>query len=529
MSLTSFTFILFCLGVTVVYFLFPRKWQWTVLLAASLIFYWLYAGMQSMFIVITGLTTWFATRRMCAIQARQKQHLKEHKLDKEAKSAYKKQQTRRRKLWLIGTLLLNFGILCFFKYFNFMLASINSFIDVLHGSARLSLVDNLIIPLGISFYTFQTMGCLIDTYWQKYEPERNFFKFLLFVSFFPQLTQGPISKYNELAPQLYAPHVFSYHNFSYGCQRMMWGFLKKMVIADRLIYYVQEITGNYSEYAGPLVLFGAFLYALQIYADFSGYMDIVCGLSEIWGIRLTENFNRPYFSKSIAEYWRRWHISLGVWFKDYLYYPIAVSGFARKLGKVGKKRLGNHVGKLLPATFALVVVWFTTGLWHGASWSYILWGGFNGLIIIFSMQMEPLYEKAKHALHINESAWLWRAFQTLRTFLLVTMIKVFPEVGSLDDCFGFWRQIFTGWTTNSANSLSWQIQEFHDHDYLIFALAAILIFVTSMIQRKQPLREFVGKWNICARYALFLAMFFAIIVFGVSVAGGAGEFLYAQF
>ena len=533
MSLTSFSFILFCAAVTLFYFLVPKKYQWGVLLIASMTFYMIFTGFQSIYIVITALSTWYATRQMVAIDRHQKQYLKEHKaeLTKEEKSAFKKAQARKRKAWLVGTLLLNFGILCFFKYFNFLLSSLNTVLELLRTGQQVGLLYHLIIPLGISFYTFQTMGCLIDTYWQKYEPEANFFKFLLFVSFFPQLTQGPINKYEDLAGQLTAEHKFDYHNFSYGCQRILWGYLKKMVIADRLFFYVSEITGNYQDYVGPVVLLGAFMYALQIYADFSGYMDIVCGLCQVWGIRLTENFMRPYFSKSIAEYWRRWHISLGVWFKDYIYYPIAVSGFARTLSKKGKKLFGNHIGKLLPATAALVVTWLTTGLWHGASWAYIVWGGVNGLIIIFSMQMEPLYEKTKRALRINESAWLWRAFQTLRTFLLVTLIKVFPEVGGLRDGLGFWRQMLVDWQipTSLAQIKGWMIPSHREHDYVIFLLGALLIFVTSLIQRKQPLRDFVAKWPRVLRYALFIGMFYVILIYGVSVADGAGVFMYAQF
>lgn len=530
MTLTSLRFILFSLLVVAAYYILPKRSRWCVLLAASLVFYAMFSGWRCVYILLTAVATYLAVRRMCAIAQAQQSYLRTHKqeLSREARSTYKKKQVRRRRAWLIAALLFDFGLLCFFKYYNFLASSLDALFLRVGLGVQVPVLSDLVIPLGISFYTFQTVGCLVDTYWQKYEPERNFGKFLLFVSFFPQLTQGPISKYEDLAPQLFRGNDFTYHNFSYGCQRMMWGYFKKMVLADRLAPYVAEITANYTAYSGPSVVLGAFLYALQIYADFSGYMDIVCGLCEILGIRLTENFNRPYFSKSVAEYWRRWHISLGVWFKEYLYYPIAVSSLARKLGKNGKKILGSHIGKLLPATFALIIVWFTTGLWHGASWAYLIWGGMNGVIIIFSMQMEPVYAACKRGLRIREDTWLWRAFQTVRTFLLVVMIKIFPEVGTLSDGWGFWKQMFCGWKM-PAKLGDWLIPQVHAGDYKIFLVGALVIFVTSLLQRKRPLRDRLAGCTVVVRYLFWVGLFFVIVFFGVSVANGAGGFLYAQF
>lgn len=368
MSLTSIYFIIFIIALVAIYYVVPKRTQWVVLLVASVIFYCMAGIKNFIYICITGASTYIATRLMQLITKDQKRVLKENvkTLSKEQKALIKKKNKQKRKTVMVITLILNFGILCFFKYFHFALEQVNAIVTVFGGSPIQDSV-RLLIPLGISFYTFQTMGYLIDVYWDKCDAEGNFFKVLLFVSFFPQVIQGPISDFNQLKLQLFSQHSFKYQNYSRGCQRMLWGFFKKMVIANTLSPYVQDVFSHYVDYSGITVLIGAFLYSIQIYADFSGYMDIVCGLCEIMDIKLTENFNRPYFSKSIAEYWRRWHISLGAWFKTYIYYPIAVAKWNQKLGRILQQRFGKVFGQTVPASIALVIVWLTTGLWHGAS------------------------------------------------------------------------------------------------------------------------------------------------------------------
>ena len=529
MSLTSIQFLLFLSVLVVLYYLIPKRFQWILLLFASLIFY-CFAGIQhAIYILITATSTYAATRWMQKITNQQKQYLKAHKetLSKEDKSLIKKQNNTKRKAILIGTLVLNFGILCVFKYCHFALAQLNAVLSAL-GRGQIEDTLQLIIPLGISFYTFQTMGYLVDVYWNKYPAETNYAKVLLFVSFFPQITQGPISDFKQLTTQLFAEHSFTYHNYSWGCQRILWGFFKKMVLANMLSPYVQDVFANYASYAGITVLIGAFLYSIQIYADFSGYMDIVCGLCEILGIQLTENFERPYFSKSIAEYWRRWHISLGAWFKTYVYYPIAVAKWNQKLGKRAQKHMGKTVGQTIPASVALVFVWLTTGLWHGASWAYIAWGGVNGLFIIFSLWMEPVYDAWKAKLRINERTWSWRAFQTLRTFVLVTFIKVLPEVGSLSDGLGLWKQIFFNHTI--PNSLQTLLPFVNSHiSILVIGGSTLLLFITSLIQRKMPIRAWFEKAPLAFRMIFFVGLFLSIFYFGIPASGNAGGFMYAQF
>ena len=528
MSIISVKFLLFVIGLIILYFLVPKRFQWWLLLAFSLVFYCLGGWLTLPFLLITGFSVWGAALWIQRDADAEKAFLKAHKkeLSPEARTARKNKGKSRRKLALVLCLVLNIGILCAFKYVHFLLAQVNAIASVFGGGVRDTIA--WIIPLGISFYTFQTVGYLCDVYWGNSEAERNPAKVLLFTAFFPQITQGPISAWEDLSAELFTPHDLDARAFSRGAERMIWGFFKKMVVANIFAAYVQKGFAGYPGYTGLAAFLGALCYSVQIYADFSGYMDIMCGLCEILGIRLTENFNRPYFSKSIAEYWRRWHISLGVWFKKYVYYPLAVSRWNQRLGKTAKKRLGKAVGSYLPATIALVVVWLATGLWHGASWAYVAWGGVNGLFIIFSMWMEKTYARWKQALHIRESSRLWQGFQVLRTFVLVTFIKVLPEVGTLRQGLGLWKKVFT--SPHLPHSLQELLPFIGTFREFAAAMAGVgLMLAVSLLQRGKPVRDRMERLPELIRIACFAILFFIIIFFGVPASGGLGGFLYAQF
>ncbi len=313
---------------------------------------------------------------------------------------------------------------------------------------------------------------------------------------------------------------------------MVWGFVKKMLLANVLAHHVTDIFANYGQYSGVTALLGAFMYSVQIYADFSGYMDIMCGLCEIMGIRLTENFCRPYFSKSIAEYWRRWHISLGEWFKNYIYYPIGLSKWNRKLAKAARSKLGKRFGDTVPASVALVLVWLTTGLWHGASWAYIVWGLVNGLFIIASMWMEPVYDRLKKLCRIREDRWLWRAFQTVRTFVLVTFIKVLPEVGTLSQGLGLIGHIFTDHTlpTSLGSLLPYLAgSSARKIDFILAIGTTLLLFIVSLLQRKGSVRARFQKIPMPVKVLVLNVTVIILVVFGVEASWGEEAFLYAQF
>ncbi len=529
MDIISLQFLVFSVVLVIAFYLVPKRFQWWVLLIASMLFYSVSGIKNVIYILITAASVYGATCYMQKISDEEKAWLAANKAtaSREERSAIKAKNKSRRRWVMLAALLLNIGLLSWFKYLHFTIAQINRILTMA-GAEGIHDTFKLIVPMGISFYTFQTVGYLVDVYWKKVEAEKNFFKVLLFTSFFAQVTQGPISEFKQLTGELFKEHTFLYKNYSWGIQRMFWGFFKKMVVANILAGYVNDVFANYHSYTGLTALLGALMYSIQIYADFSGYMDIVCGLCEVLDIRLTENFMRPYFSKSIAEYWRRWHISLGAWFKTYVYYPLAMARWNQKLGRQAKQ-IRRSFGQNVPATIALVVTWLTTGLWHGASWGYIAWGGINGMIIIFSMWMEPVYAVWKQKLHIREESTGWRAFQVLRTFAILTVIKMLPEVGTLRQGFGLWKRVLTNHTIPASFH---QLMPFvtEKKPFLLAVAGALLMLAVSLIQRRQPVRQWLeDHTNYYVRIVLYAVLFIVIVYFGYKASGMAGGFMYEKF
>ena len=345
------------------YYVCPLRLRWVLLLLLSYGFY-LTCGLSALpFIALTTLTTWAGALVIARVGESGKAYLREHKaeLTAEAKKAQKARTRSRQRVWFFAVLLLNFGVLAVLKYLNPVMAWGAS---LLGGSAP-SL--GLVLPLGISFYTFQSMGYLIDVYNGKYAPEKNPAKFALFVSFFPQLIQGPIARFDQLENQLVTPHRFDLDGIERGLLLMLWGWFKKKVIADRALSLVEAVFGNQSAYGGAVIVVGVLFYSLQQYADFSGGIDLVTGIAQLFGIQLAPNFKRPYFSVSLGDFWRRWHISLSSFFRDYVYIP---------LGGKKKHRLLN-----------MAIVWALTGMWHGASWNFVLWGLYFFVILAIEKQV----------------------------------------------------------------------------------------------------------------------------------------------
>lgn len=506
-----------------VYYLAPKKIQWCVLLAASLVFY-CFGGWTSIFYVLfTSLSAYASTVFMDRLSDRQKAYLKENKesLTKEEKKSYKNSIKRKRKAYMLAAVILNVAVLCFFKF----LIPVNSILE----SKNLDTL-NIIIPLGISYYTLQTTGYIIDVFWNNVKAEKNYFKVLLFVSFFPQVTQGPISDFKQLSSELFAGHELTYKNYSWGFQRLMWGFFKKLVVANVMLAYVKDLFENYAEYAGITLFIGIFVVMLQLYADFSGYMDIVCGACEMLGIKLAENFNCPFFSKSLSEFWRRWHITLGAWFKKYVFFTVGTSRFANSLSDKVKKKFGSDAGEKTVSTVALLAIWFSIGIWHSVNLPFVLWGLLNGIIMIISVWLEPFYTKMKTSLKINESSKIWNLFKILRTFALVSALEVFSDAGSLSDGTGYLMRIFR----NAAvipKSFS-QLFPYVDEKlhFLISVSGLLAIWAISLLQRKKPFREYTEKIPVFIRICVLVLIFMVIITCGIPVSiENDGGFMYAQF
>ena len=355
MLFTSYGFLAFLAILFVSYYLIPKKGQWMLLLLASYVFY-AFAGLQYLvFILLTTLSSYWVARLMARGRRREEDYLAAHRgeMDKESRKAYKTANKKKRFWYLILGLVVNFGVLAVLKYTGFAVVNLNHLLGAF-GQEGFA-IPKLLLPMGISFYTFQTMGYLIDVYRAKAEAQSNLARFALFVSFFPQLVQGPISRYGDLADQLYAPHAFDGRVVSSGLWRILWGYFKKLVIADRVLVAMNTLLDDPAEYRGAYVLLLILLYSVQIYADFTGGIDITIGIAETLGIRLTENFEHPFSSASTKEYWRRWHITMGSWFTDYVFYPLSVCRPMMKLSKFSRRTLGNVVGKRVPVYLATVV------------------------------------------------------------------------------------------------------------------------------------------------------------------------------
>ncbi len=523
-----------------VYFLFPAKKQkWTVLLAASYVFY-LFAGYKYVaFILFTTLSTFFIGLWIEKISLNSKSAIKQHKAEwsKEKKKKYKEKTKTRKRLLLALVLVLNFGILAFLKYYNMLAGSLNDIFGV-WGIGFSAPTLKLFLPLGISFYTFQTMGYIVDVYRDKTPAQHNPFKFALFVSFFPQIIQGPIGIYDDLAHQLFEPHEFDFTRFKHALELILWGLLKKMVFADTAVIAINAVTSDYNSFGGTTLTFTIILYAFQLYADFSGGIDISRGVAQIFGIDMMENFKRPYFSKDINEYWRRWHISLGNWFKNYLFYPLAMSSLfintSKKIKstKFGSTTAGAHIAKVLPTSIASFVVFFIVGVWHGASWKYIGFGVWNGGIIMLSVLLKPVFEWCHKKLHINPKSAPYSLFQILRTFIVILVGYVFDVAPSFKQAMKtFWlfftdQSFKTGWSEISTLGLG-------KKQYLLLLAGVLLIFVISIIQErhdKTTIREMLDKKPFIFRYVPIFIGVMAIVVFGIYGSGfDATDFVYMQF
>ena len=516
MHFASFNFIIFIAILVPLYYLIPKKWQWMLLLAASYFFYSFAGAGYLAFIISTTLSTWYASIRMDKLKHTQDEYLAANKkeMSRDDRKVYKAGIKAKQRKWLLACLLLNFGTLAFLKY-----AGALPFGDL-----------GIILPLGISFYTFQSMGYLIDVYRGTYDAEKNLAKLALFISFFPQLIQGPISRFNHLKETLFAEHSYNSESMTYGLQRILWGFFKKLVIADRLLAAVSTIVRNPNDYQGVYVLVGMFFYAIQLYADFTGGIDIAIGVARLLGVHLPENFNRPYFSKSITEYWRRWHITLGTWFKDYIFFPLSISKTMMNISRKVRSKFGDGVGKRFPIYAASIIVWFTTGIWHGSTWNFVVWGLLNCLVILVSQECEPLYEKFHNRFPTVGRTFAYRVFQVLRTFWLMSFLRTLDVYANVGTTFRMYASVFTVWNVQELFQGGLLQLGLSMADYVVLALAAGLVLYVSLRSRSGSFTLKINSSPMPMRYAAYFFIFVCVLIFGAYGVGyDSSQFIYSQF
>jgi len=496
MSLVSNLFVLFVIASVAIYYLLPEKYRWCGLLVCS---YWYYlsSGIQYVFFILFSTIITYLSARMI--------------------------EKYKAKAFLIFGLVLNFGMLGIVKYTNFILENINA---VFHMDIP---GITLLLPLGISFYTFQSSGYLLDVYWKRTSAERNIFRYALFVSFFPQILQGPIGRHSRLAQELYVGHKFQLDRIQRGLERILWGFFKKMVLADWAAVFVEAIFGNPETYSG-LALFGVLFYSIQLYADFSGGMDVVIGIASLFGITLDENFKRPFFAVSITDFWHQWHITLGTWMKDYVFYPLSLSKVMNRFGRWGKKVFGKKTGRRLPICLANIIVFFLVGVWHGAAWCYIVYGLYNGFILAFSGLMTDHYRAWKKALHIKGTEKWYHVFMIVRTFILINISWFFDCCGTVGEAFHMMGKAVTEFTP--ANLLLIPAGRegiaFTPYVLAILIIGCMILLIVGFLQEKGiKVREAIARKNVVVHFGVYLILLLSIGFFGSTAA--VRGFIYAQF
>ena len=409
----------------------------------------------------------------------------------------------KKNFFLVISLCSNIGILVLFKYFTFINNSIGDLLDIF--TIKFTPLElNVLLPLGISFYTFQTLGYTIDVYRGKKEPEKHLGIFACYVSFFPQLVAGPIERAKNLLPQFYEKHNFEYNRVTNGLKLMLWGFFKKLVIADTAALVVNQVYNNVGEYSGSPLILATIFFAFQIYCDFSGYSDIAIGAAQVLGFKLMKNFKRPYFSKSIVEFWRRWHISLSTWFRDYLYIPLG----------------GNRVS--IPRWYLnLSIVFLVAGLWHGANWTFVIWGLINGSYLILFYTTKKIRSKIVGLTRLNKIPRIHLILQILTTFCLVNFGWIFFRANTVSDAFYIITHLFTDINPYLQNYwLGMNII-----GILIVTMSITFMLFVHLLEERIVIRDYISYKPIWIRWSIYLLVLFAILLFGTF----EQPFIYFQF
>jgi alginate O-acetyltransferase complex protein AlgI len=490
MLFNSLEFALFFPFVTLLYFVLPHRVRWALLLGASA---WFYMAFVPVYILILGFTIL---------------------VDYVAGLLIENAAGRRRGWYLALSVLANVGVLAVFKYWNFLATNVNDVFLLFDPQIQVPLLA-LLLPIGLSFHTFQAMSYTIEVYRGTQPAERNLGIYALYVLFYPQLVAGPIERPQNLLHQFREVHQFDADRVSAGLGRMLAGLFKKLVIADRLAIVVNAVYGDPTSYSAGTLLLATWLYAVQIYCDFSGYSDIALGAAKVMGFTLMENFDRPYFATSIGDFWRRWHISLSTWFKDYLYVPLGGSRTTR----------WRHVRNLL-------IVFMISGLWHGAAWTFVIWGALHGVYLACSVVTSRLRQQLVAALHLNRLGWGLTLLRTVVTFNLVSFAWIFFRARSLADAnlivqriaAGAWYTVLhpiavlasigDGVSLLTTGEVAWSI------------VLCTLLFMTQMVRGERRVVPSLAASPVWLRWSAYYTMVLMILLTGVF---GRQSFIYFQF
>ena len=526
--------------VLLAYQLTPQKKRWCILLLAGYAFFWMFSKKLVLVLMATSLFTHYIGLWLERIKSDEKQVLEKNSSQKEVLSdaqwrAWKKQtklkyKKKQKRVLLLGIGVL-LGILGYLKYAGFFVENVNGMLAFFGKSNMALTAKKLAVPIGISFYTLQAIGYLADVYWDKIKAERHLGKVALFLGFFPQIMEGPIAMYSQTADALWSGNPLRSENLAKGSIRILWGLFKKMIIADRLYYLVTEVFDHYANYSGAIVIVAAVSYAVQLYMEFSGCMDIVIGSGQMFGVTLPENFNQPFASKSAAEFWRRWHMTLGVWFKTYVFYPVSVSPFMRKWNKFGKAHVGKYMTKLVGSAIALFPVWLFNGLWHGPQWNYIFYGMYYFVILLLEVALEPLKEHFYAKTGVSEETHWWNVLRIAKTWLIIFTGELFFRANTLTAGFAMFASIFKEFAPQRLWDGTLLRMGLDVADYVVIVVGCIVVGVIGHLREKQKISlEQIAAMRVPLRWGLYYALIFAVILFG---AYGVGyqqvDLIYAGF
>lgn len=502
MLFNSLSYLIFFPAIAMAYFLIPwQKVRNALLLIGSYYFYMCWDPRFILLMLGCTLVT-YLDGLFIDISRRE---------DKEG-VAPEKRRTGRATLYTTVTIIFTLSVVAWFKYANFLTESTVSLFALVGVQLKLPKL-NIALPVGISFFTFQSLSYVIDVYRGKTKAEKNFFRYALFVSFFPQLVAGPIERSSNLLGQFQEKHAFDSREAAKGFMLMIWGYFMKVVVADRVAMLVDQIYNYYGSYEGVIPILGTVLFAVQIYCDFNGYTTIAIGSAQVMGFHLMQNFKEPYLATSVADFWRRWHISLTSWFRDYIYFPLGGSRCAKW------KRYRN-----------IMIVFLVSGLWHGAAWTYVIWGGLNGLMQIIGDMLKPVREKALDKLGVNRKSFGHRLAQMLLTFILVDIAWVFFRATDLASAIHIIKSSFV-WNPwllvdGTLYTLGLERADF----WLMMLSILILLFVDILHEKGVSIRDSLLAWPLPLRWAVIYGALFWILLFGVyGPAFDAASFIYFQF
>lgn len=496
MSYVTLQFLIFVSVLLIIYYICPRKYRWITLLLGNLYFF--FSISEKLILYSIGAT--FITYLMAILM--------------------KKKEKYEKKFMILGIVLV-LGFLVVLKYNNF----ISSLLNPLIGNFGLKIpYAKFIMPAGISYYTLEMIAYIVDVHRKRTEPERNFFKLLTFFTYFPKLIEGPFSRYTSMKEKMFSEKKFDYEKFKCAWVLIGYGFIKKLIIADRLGIFVNNIfKENVTGF--PLVI-GIIAYTLQLYCDFSGCIDIVSGVSELFGIQLPCNFRRPFFSQSIQEFWRRWHITLGEWLKDYVFYPISLSKMNMKLNQNVRKIKSKYIVNFIIIAFPLLFVWLANGIWHGPSLKYVAYGLYYYILMMLGVLLKPLFDKIVKLLRINTEVWSFRLFKIVRTIVIVCFGMLLFRSNDLKQFFELTKGIF-------ENGIGKSIAEFGltMKDFNVCFIYLLVIFGVELAQEFGiDVRSKLNEQNLVFRWLVYLLIIFSIVIFGIYGSGyDASSFIYGGF